>query len=154
MEKTISYLNGKAWYRLLKVIFGLFILIAILIFNGLLIDNGVKKIDNQKTKIYCSYGDKKIFTPDIIGINLSYYDYLAYSVGGYDDYNWKTINKNCGGDVFRRLEPPYNFEIKLIYSYVEFVKYFIIGNLLILFGFEILRRSFYYIVLGSIRPQK
>jgi len=215
MDKTISYLNNKTWYRLLKVIFGLLILGVILIFNILLIGEGVKKIDNSKTLIYCTYGDKKVLTPKQIDISFSIYQFRAgfdYKLF-FEDYNdsyIKSIIKNCYNpenddyDIFatqkiyevwgderlatkRENRSPLTkkeieyldeilpkieatiinsdkskyvnytvklFDIKPIYTYKDFIKYFIIGNLLILLGFEILRRLFYYIVLGSAKPQK
>lgn len=39
-------------------------------------------------------------------------------------------------------------------SVVEMLLYFIAGNLLILAFFEFIRRSFYYIILGKVKPQK
>ena len=46
------------------------------------------------------------------------------------------------------------FDIKPVYSYSKFIKYFVVGNILILFFFEAIRRTFYYIVLGSVKPKK
>lgn len=99
-KKTLQYLNSKAWYRLLKVVFGLCILIALVIFNGIIISDGVKSIDNNKTTISCSYDDKKILTPKQIGIELSNYefknrfDYKNF-FEGYNNYAIRTIFKNC-----------------------------------------------------------
>lgn len=213
--KTISELNSKAWYRLLKVVFGLLILIVIAIFNWVIMSDGIKSIDNNKTTITCTYGDKKVLTPQQIGIELSNYQFrdgFNYKnfFEGYNDYAIKTIFRNCYQpanddiDVFAaqkvyevwgndrlsikkddrpplaeaekkyldetipKIESSYInsdktkyldysvklFEIQPVYTYGKFIKYFIFGNLLILFLLEILRRAFYYVVLGSIRPQK
>lgn len=46
------------------------------------------------------------------------------------------------------------FDIKPIYSHVEFIEKIITVNLIIVVFFELIRRSFYYIVLGSIKPKK
>lgn len=213
--KTINELNSKAWYRLLKIIFGLCILLVLIAFNWIIIIDGAKSVDNNKTTISCTYGDKKFLTPQQIGIELSNYQFRGgfnYKnfFEGYNDYAIKTIFKNCYQptsddiDVFAaqkvyevwgndrlsikkddrpplteaekkyldetipKIESSYInsdktkyldysvklFEIQPIYTYGKFLKYFIFGNLLILFLFEILRRAFYYVVLGSIRPQK
>jgi len=213
--KTISELNNKAWYRLLKVVFGLFILIVLAVFNWIIVMEGAKSVDNSKTTISCTYGDKKILTPQQIGIELSNYqlkDGFNYKnfFEGYNDYAIKTIFKNCyqptnddidvfaaqkvyevwGNDrltIKKDERPPLTevekkyldetipkiensyinsdktkyldysvklFDIQPVFTYGKFIKYFIFGNLLILLFFEILRRAFYYIVLGSIRPQK
>lgn len=213
--KTINELNGKAWYRLLKIIFGLCILLILIAFNWIIIIDGAKSVDNNKTTISCTYGDKKVLTPQQIGVELSNYQFrdgFNYKnfFEGYNDYAIKTIFKNCYQptnddiDVFAaqkvyevwgndrlsikkddrpplteaekkyldetipKIESSYLnsdktkyldygvklFEIQPVYTYGKFIKYFIFGNLLILFLFEILRRAFYYVVLGSIRPQK
>lgn len=213
--KIISGLNNKAWYRLFKIIFGLCILLVLTVFNWIIISDGVKSVDNNKTTISCTYGDKKILTPEQIGIELSNYEFrdgFNYKnfFEGYNDYAIKTIFKNCyqptnddidvfaaqkvyevwGNDrlsikkderppltetekkyldeIIPKIENSYinsdkakylDYSVKLFdvqpsYTYNKFIKYFVIGNLLILFLFEGLRRSFYYVVLGSIRPQK
>lgn len=213
--KTINELNSKAWYRLLKIVYGLLFLLILVVFNWIIVSDGIKSIDNNKTAISCTYGDKKILTPQQIGIELSNYQFrdgFNYKnfFEGYNDYAIKTIFKNCyqstndDVDVFaaqrvyevwgndrlsikKEDRPPLTeaekkyldetipkiensyinsdktkyldysiklFEIQPVYTYGKFLKYFIFGNLLILFLFEILRRAFYYVVLGSIRPQK
>lgn len=214
-KKTLPYLNSKAWYRLLKVVFGLCILLVLGIYNFIIINDGVKNIDNDKTVISCTYGEKQILTPNKIGIELSNYEFrdgFNYKnfFDGYNDYTIKTIFKSCypqsnddidifaaqrvyevvGNDnlmIKKEERPPLTdaqkkylnetipkiersytnsdkakyldysiklFDIKPSYTYTKFIKYFVLGNLLILFFFEVLRRAFYYIVLGSIKPKK
>jgi len=46
------------------------------------------------------------------------------------------------------------FDIKPAYTYKDFVLYSLITNFSILLFFEVLRRVFYYIVLGTIKPKK
>ncbi|MBP9855882.1 MAG: hypothetical protein KBC48_01040 [Candidatus Pacebacteria bacterium] len=214
-KKTLQHLNSKVWYRLLKVVFGLCVLLVLGIYNFIIISDGVKNIDNDKTVIFCTYGDKKILTPNKIGIELSNYefrngfDYKNF-FEGYNDYTIKSIFKSCypqsnddidifaaqrvyevvGHDnlmireegrppltddqkkyldeIIPKIEGNYIninkskyldysiklFDIKPSYTYIEFIKYFVLGNLLILFFFEVLRRVFYYILVGSIKPKK
>lgn len=214
-KKTLSYLNSRVWYRLLKVVFGLCILLVLVIFNWIIISEGIKSVDNSKTTISCTYGDKKILTPEQMGIELSNNDlrdgfnYKNF-FEGYNDYTIETIFKSCypqtddNIDIFaaqkvyevwgnNRLSirkderPPLTeaekkyldetipkiensyinsdkakyldysiklFDIQPVYTYGKFFKYFIFGNLAILSLFEVLRRVFYYVVLGIIRPQK
>jgi len=45
------------------------------------------------------------------------------------------------------------FDVTPAHTYKPFLKYFIIGNLIIFLSFEIMRRMFYYIVLGTLRPK-
>ena len=208
-KKTISYLNSKIWYRFLKVVFCFSILASILIFNGFLIMiEGIKNIDNDKTLIYCLYKDKKVFSPKQINITLSA-DYLKNGFNyqdffeGDNIYITKAILQECYGrdvslyDIYviqRLYEIMKNkkelseederylwfeiekitegfktnsqksaeyldysvklFDIKPVYSYAKFIKLFIMGNTIILLFFEALRRVFYYIVLGTIRPSR
>ena len=42
-KKTLQYLNSKAWHRLLKVVFGLGILLVLGIYNFIIISDGGKK---------------------------------------------------------------------------------------------------------------
>ncbi|MEK7452675.1 MAG: hypothetical protein AAB614_00390 [Patescibacteria group bacterium] len=213
-KESLQYLNSKAWYRLLKVIFGLCVLLVLVIYNFIIINYGVKNIDNDKTIISCTYGNKQTLTPNKIGIELSYYelrDSFNYKnfFEGYNDYT-KTIFKSCypqanddidifaaqrvyevvGNDnlmIKKEQSPPLTddqkkyldetipkikksytnsdkakyldysiklFDIKPSYTYTKFIKYFVLGNLLILFFFEVLRRAFYYIFLGNIKPKR
>jgi hypothetical protein len=46
------------------------------------------------------------------------------------------------------------FDVKLVYFYSEFFLSFIIANILILTIFEAVRRVLYYVVLGTIKPNK
>ena len=214
-NKTLQHLNSKAWYRLLKIVFGLCVLLILIVFNLIIIGEGVKSIDNNKTLISCTYGEKETLTPKQIGIELSNYEFrngFNYKnfFEGYNDYAIKEIFKKCykqanddfdifaaqkvyevfGNDrlVIKQDKRPslteiekkyldetipkiensyinsdkakylnYNvklFDIKPFYTYNKFIKYFFIGNLFILFFFEVLRRAFYYIIFGSIKPKK
>lgn len=203
-KKTITYLNSKIWYRLLKVIFVFFILASILAFNSLLVIEEFKKLDNNKTLILCTLKKEKSFTPKQIGIMLYNYDlgdkfdYKKF-FENYNNYDIQAILRNCydetNTDIFA-IQKKYEvyeravkdnkeqllesdikevqqisdyitdsqkaeyldysvklFDIKPVYTYSEFMKYLTLGNLLILLIFEILRRVFYYIILGKIRPK-
>ena len=46
------------------------------------------------------------------------------------------------------------FTIDPVFTYYKFLMYFFVGNLSILLLFEIIRRLFYYVVLGTIKPEK
>lgn len=215
-SKTISYLNSKAWYRLLKVIYTLAFIIALIGFNlALYFTNGIVTVDQNKTQIQCNAGNKNIFTPKSIELNLVKNDFnndkfdYEYFFRNYNDYAIKQILKECSTtqsakdllnldsmDVFRiqRIyeiagikgsEKEYDkdylnnetqkitngyktsnekadyldfgvklFEIKPVFSYNDFIQYFLIGNITILLIFELIKRVFYYIVIGTIKPTK
>lgn len=167
-HKTIAYLNSRVWYRFSKVVFLFIGLLSILIFNGLTIASGhtVNGIDNNKTEIYCNYWSKANFTPTSIGVYLSLAAYYFYSTGGVDDGKYQTISKNCAGDhaadydwgsTLMPVVPVGTsiFSIKPAYTYnTPDLKLLAMGNIGILFILEIVRRTFYYIVLGRLNPKK
>lgn len=213
-KKTIEYLNGRVWYRLLKVVFLFFTMGGIVVFNGIIISDGIKWLDNNKTLITCTYGEKETLTPKQIEIDLSDYDFdgeFNYKnfFEGSDENVIKAIFKNCykqanddidiftaqkvyevyGNDrlMVKKDERPsltetekkyldeiipkieassvndkvkyldYSiklFDIKPVYTYTESIKIFLAGNLIIVLVFEVLRRIFYYIVFGTVRPRK
>lgn len=101
-KKTISQLNSKVWYRLLKVIYIIFILLLLLFFNAVVLyDVDTKNLDSTKTLIQCNYKDKKVFTAKSAYLNLSYSDFknelfdYRYFFEGYNDNKIKTILQQC-----------------------------------------------------------
>lgn len=210
--KTISELNSKAWYRLLKVFFILAFLTILISANALFVfSRGFKNINQDKTLIQCTYGNKNVFTPQSIDIQLNNSDFINevfdYKIffENYNDYLIRNIFEGCyhrtSGDIFaiqkvyevwgdERLKDTAKtmtesekkylddvlpkiesaitnsqksnylnysvklFDIKPVFSYGDFITSFLITNLIIIAGFEIIRRAFYYIILGSIRPPK
>lgn len=210
-KKTISYLNSKAWYRFLKIVFIFIFIAVILIANGINISDGIGRIDKDKTLIYCNGGDKRVLTARQAGVYFSNYefikgfDYKKFYEGYYNEYTIKDILQACYDKVpeynndediylmqrvyeiqgfkanpkkfdedylkeqFKVMTEGYKskdqkisyldysihlFDIKPAYTYKDFVLYSLITNLSILLIFEVLRRVFYYIVLGTIKPKK
>lgn len=215
-NKTIKHLNTKAWYRLVKVIFILLFVIVLLIVNGIIFsENDFKQVVLGKTKITCTYGDKKTFTADEINLySLSAdeflngnFDYKTYFEGYGNEYDIRDIVNKChpqdnsnfdvfafqkvieavGDDVLKmekeerppefisdanmekihKIEKAYGseklkyldytvkfFDISPVFSYIPFIKIFLLANVIIFAVFEIIRRVFYYVTLGSFRPKK
>jgi hypothetical protein len=204
VERNLFYLRSKAWYRLLKVLFVVFLLISLAIYNLIIQhDNQFKDIDIKKSEIICHRGvhsyvdaqDTYHFTNrkgmyfDEIGIGTS--DISEYLYGGIFDYEryfreqnpsdiLKVIEK-CDQQTarYRTIIPSFDVEklranghnnheiIKYLITafanerLLDFnivhklsIKYLIIGNLIILALFELLRRIFYYVVLGTFVPRK
>ena len=105
-NKTISYLNSKAWYRFLKVVF-VVALLTVLSMDILSIVNGFGTIDNTY--------------------------YLGFPFPSFPSYAVISIPA-----------PFHLIGIELL----------IISIPLILLIFELIRRAFYYTVLGSFNPKK
>lgn len=207
MKKTIAYLNSTAWYRLLKVIYLLALVALMAGFNAsLILEVGVKNVDQDKTRINCLHKDKKTFSPNDIGRRLDKKDFNTD--GGFDyEHFYEGYNEDLIRDI---LEQCYEKEVEDVYAmqkYYElglhergvqdiisksemqqvveiqnnsltsakvrdlnynfkffdidpvhgvslFLKIFIWGNLAILISLELIRRIFYYVVLGKLFPVK
>lgn len=209
MEKTVSYLNSKIWYRTTKVLYILIFFLLLAGYNLFVFSSGLQNVDGSKTRIFCNYKDKVTFTPKEKNIQLDKADFrngvFNYKnfFEDYNDYVIKDILDNCYDfqnisnlDVFaiqrtyeitgtndnkkdyeesylkseiEKITSGYKstsekasfldfsvelFSIKPVYSYSQFLTYFFVGNASILLLFEVIKRIFYYISLGSIRPKK
>jgi hypothetical protein len=107
-HKTISNLNSKAWYRLLKVLFGICLLIVLGGYNLIIFSVGVKQVDQNQTTILCNIfksdpSTKTPFSPASMGISFNasdfpngQFDYKGY-FRGYNDFNILAILKKCAG---------------------------------------------------------
>ena len=221
--KTIAELNTKAWYRLLKVTFGLSFIILLITLNTIIFSDGIRKINREKTLIKCNSKNKAEFSPASINLNLSskYFQEQFNYKKFFEDNNEfsiksiaevcspKTINnlgtndtglkdiydvqkvqeiKNAQGlsgvenlnkEQIDKLEVEYYkyeevtknirfsnektryldfsfklFDITPVFNYNSFLKFFLLGNFVIFILFEVIRRMFYYIVLGNVKPNK
>lgn len=135
-NKTISHLEDKVWYRTLKVCY-LILFVLILICGNIIIFDSIpnnlispNKITNPVLE---STPREKNITSGII--------------------NKSSESQRKTGFDFDKLKSEVS-QPQASNSIWYFVMNFIIGNLSILLFFEVLRRVFYYIMLGSLRPQK
>ena len=202
--KTISHLNSKVWYRLLKVIFVIIIILTVGAELKLLkLEWGVKKMDSSQTIVYCTQQDKKtgnynkatfrgydsdwvVDSEQIKAIDdsFNYEKYinsddnvavliLSYCYG-FESYNDAGItkirteynsNNKVGSDIDKYIKiagGQLNFKEKLFdikpiyYIYYDYTGLLFKTALILLtlILFEVVRRIFYYIVLGSIKPEK
>jgi len=165
--KIITELNNKMWYRFLKVIYVLiFIPIFILAFFAGYMSTE-PKFDNEKSYIKCDNGKELKLSENNISLYSNY-------IGSYDD---KLIRLLCTKDVRDELVKKYgkidvgttltqdefnrlyenNYNLVPFYTERSWTKAIGISFLWIIvatFFFELIRRTFYYIVLGSFRPPK
>ena len=73
------------------------------------------------------------------------------------DYNDYKTSTRLQPETDKILYLDYNillFDIKPVFTYNSFIQYFVIGNIIILLLFESIKRIFYYIALGTIKPKK
>jgi hypothetical protein len=163
---SIKELNEKIWYRLTKVIYILcfaIILLAIVWINFNQI--GTYQTD---TLITCTYGNKKSF--------LAYKNkelYLSY------DYSTipKTLSQNSVNEIIKYCElsekelastygitsdgnsyqvrPFTTQEVKVNeFTYLSAILWSILYIIIAISIFELIKKTFYYIVLGKLKPNK
>lgn len=208
-ENSISYLNSKAWYRALKVLYIFIFVVSVVGVNVFVFEDGIKNVNLDKTVIRCNGGEKKVFSAkdeNIIfyssdfknGFNYKNYfeNYNSYNIekilkACYDDFSkqpsqdiyiiqrayeivgfkdnrkdydeeylHKQLNEMSSGYKTSSQKSEYLdysihlFDVEPVFSYLAFIRSFLLSNLIIIILFEIFRRAFYYIVLGKIRPKK
>jgi hypothetical protein len=179
-NKTISHLNNKVWYRLIKVIYIVAILIAITISSAIIVDSNSRRFDNGKSYVIC-YDGKKSGLKDIsVYLNSdyvpSYYendirqfcltnsDLGEIAKSKYPQYNdfsneevGKRLKENNSFFLKSVLVQTKNYSLTPIYTNRNWfitIGECILGALVILLISETIKRVFYYIVLGSLRPKK
>ena len=176
--KTIKELNSKWWYRLLKVAYvilfiGIFSLSIAFVYSAT-----EPEYDKLSSYIKCTNG--RVLNYDEHKLDSDYIDYsskqaLAYectkaksgiseeekSIIDYAKSNGKTKEdaiealSNYRQDKGRIPSDNYEFVIKYIdRDWLKFGSGVFLGFVLSFFLFEVLRRVFYYIVLGSFKPKK
>lgn len=182
--KTISQLNKKPWFRLLRVVFIIGFLIILGIFNFVTFSKGVKEIDQAKTMVYCApkptsdpnkfaqdfYNQRKdSFTAEEADLFLSENNFKNKQIDMVNITSVRVFTK-----ILRECLPPNistqalsidqyqnhfgsivtGIKITPVFTYNNFLMLFFIGNIGILFIFEIIKRVFYYVYLGKIKPEK
>ncbi len=166
--KTISELNNKWWYRLVKVIFSLIIFVLTVV-TVIFVFQANKNYEVSDSYIKCNQGNKDSFyaTKDKnIVINKSHSEYNSLS-----DAERKHILEACNItenptsllsiEEIRQLDKIYgvylfeyrqverdedNTPMAILYSIFTIFIWYII--------FEIIKRTIYYVILGSINPKK
>ena len=174
--KTLEELNQKWWYRLIKVLYFLVIVVLILSAVAIIYDTERPVVDNKESYIKCENG--KRFMLNQTNISLYYDDYL------YTDEKaeaqklcvTKITPEQAQAELDRRKSlsnpPPsfidktkpvdlekyrINYELVTIYNernWFNIIGYSLLAIFSITLFFEVLRRIFYYVTLGSVRPKK
>lgn len=206
MGKTISHLNSKIWYRLLKVAFVFSFLVACTLTVFIIFSSNYKTheiLDKQNTQINCQLGNKKQFSQKEI-FDDENIDHFAPDIAAFDDSTHfiqpdinpqiEKILKFCeishnelqtyahspdqAIDYFAEaakmggvssgkpaVDPtqaqsiltPYKWEYKYTESsegiFISLI-YSTISLGIITLVFELIRRAFYYIILGTFKPRK
>ena len=148
MER-ISDLNKKWWYRLIKVVFVVFFIGIIM--AGVMIVAGEysPSFDNKASYALCKDGNKVGLDENSIYLNSSF----------ISNTNDKTIKKRCGTtftlEEIKKRVPSY--ELVSVYksrNWLAVVGFSLLLVFITIIVAEIIRRIFYYIILGKIKPEK
>jgi len=162
MEKTISYLNSKIWYRFIKVAYTLlFLVISVTVIFSIFSEN-IRVLDMPNSQVICQYGNEKqllikeVFDKDEMPNILPNYYYDANTALS------EKIIKSCGiNEVITRstqpdgfISDPYRIEKRYKNNITTALLYSLLSVVITILIFEIVRRVFYYIALGTIKPKK
>lgn len=141
MEKTTGCLNSKIWYRFIKVICIVCFLIVLVIalFISYYAYKPRKVFDNEKSYIQCNNG--MIYNLKQNEVHL-FSDYI-------DSYDDQKFRKWCSDGNYKLIS---RYKIEGSWGSVSLTMLLTIIGLTTIF--EIIRRIFYYIVLGAIFPSK
>lgn len=140
-NRTISYLESNIWYRTLKVFYLIFFMLILIFCNIIIFDNIPDNLtsSNETANLISESVSKKILN-DEESNKIS----RSSKKTGFD---FETFGTEVS-------QPQKQLQAQPANAIWYFIGNLIIGNLLILLFFEVLRRVFYYIILGSLRPQK
>ena len=147
--ETIKDLNKKWWYRLVKVIYLLFIVILFLGVSSLSIKEK-KVVDNKKSHIQCDNG-AIIYRNNLVDSGLL--DSERLNLVGKDlKKTFSSLCREKGDSLIGE------YKLKIIYIWKTQWGKTILNIFLIAIAFiisnEIIRRIFYYVVFGKIKPNK
>jgi len=165
--KTISELNERWWYRLLKVIYIIFFSLFFISTVAIISDENSPEFNSKKSYVTCLDGRRFELRnyPYLDGVNLSVRDKFNFqdscTTKGTDikinsDFEQMKL-KNEGIIPASQVKTPVSYFFHPYYSsrnWSNIILYSLLTFVITLTIAEAIRRSFYYIILGSIRPKK
>lgn len=152
----MSDLNNKMWYRLIKVLYiTMFLVILITGLSIIYIDNKVpdKFIQNSKLIEIIKNAPENTTSE---GIMMALED-RGYIIEKFDEASLgkleSVFKKSNQSDSIEKIMSRYQ-SYRTYPSSIAMLGYLMLFLLISLLFFEIIRRIFYYIVLGTLRPKK
>lgn len=168
--KTLADLNSRIWYRLLKVIYivSLFVVTTITVFITYTYHeptSAFKVVDHRNTKIICNYGNKRTF---IAGENEIYFAPADFSAEYFPNNIRESVNELCDITqeiVFELMDADMRSEATMplftvkekyesIGGYAPFIFIMILETGIIFVIFELMKRAFYYVAIGTMKPPR
>lgn len=165
--ETIEALNSKWWYQLLKVVYVGFFIIALIGGYKLIADSYNTEVDNKKSFIKCedgqkfyleennfyvSWGDELRGTGDVVARSMSLCAGISVENFNILDFVDDTVSAQVG--FTRPVKKNYDVIVINKVLWVEFLTVVLLVILGTPLTFEAIRRAFYYVILGSLRPKK
>jgi len=160
-NKTISYLNSKMWYRFIKVIYLLILFLSLVGYSVAIFVYYGPRYDNDKSYIKCANGKNFILSQNEINLHSDFMwdsdieKAKSLCFDGTVNFTTDKYGQTRLGHT-SKTDNSGKYELVNIYTNrnwiatIGFILLSIIGNLLV---FEAIRRAFYYIALGTIRPK-
>jgi len=180
MEKNLEWLNSKWWYRLLKVVYVFIFLSVSALFVGLAFDEltPYQTLDLEQSTFVCLSGNTKTFSyrnllpiEDLsslknkrikystiavfCGIKGAFGEDVSSGSTSFKQYQERDDYEEVMSAWHKKLEGSFilNSTEKTVGSWWQVV-FASLGSIVgILLVLEIIKRTFYYIVLGKIRPR-
>lgn len=173
-ERTVESLNDRAWYRAIKVVYALSFLVVSFFVVIVFVDEAKRTLNIPDSKIICQYGNEKQFLVKDVFEK----EEMPVAIPSYSKFKDTSVSKKvleaCSidevipptqtsgrfldrvtipGRIGENFVPdPYRTVEKENIRVQEYGGLFVI--LLIILGiFEVIRRIFYYIVLGKFNPK-
>jgi cbb3-type cytochrome oxidase subunit 3 len=162
--KTIKELNEKLWYRAIKVLTLIFFcIVSIIILYWAYSERPIAKTDWEKTSIVCANGN--MYNPEKNSISV-YYGEKDQDIRN-DSWRDAKIKKLCAYDIIAnnpldesvyKIPVDNNYAIarqyKVVGSWEKVINIIFWGALVSYLVFQLVLKSFYYIVLGTLNPPK
>jgi len=163
--KTIRDLNNTAWFRALKVVYiSLLVGITSFVILTAYFEGEFETLDIANRKIVCQYGNEKTFlVRDVFDegemSSRNYYQLpdaqsqRILELCEIEDVVVEAMKTELGAKIVGEYGMrPIGYSIEDTYK--TRYDYLVLTFVIITGTFELLRRAFYYVVLGSIRPKK
>jgi len=150
MKLTIEQLKEKTWYRFLKVIYALAFIIIIVFAVALIFDSTSPRYDNDNSYIKCNNGKEfKLSELNKNGTHIS----GPYIDTGED----RLLNFDCiwrGASADPNIKGYKFIGIYTARNWFKIMWQSLLSIAIALIIFEVIKRIFYYILLGKFMPKK
>lgn len=158
--KSIKDLNQKVWYRTLKVLYIIFFVSTFSISVYAIFDTHEQKINSKESYILCR-DNKKILinesnSKSSIGSNIGYMRDEEIDNICFANISAVTFSPDYPNTLKKLEAKNLNYQLVIVYEryWSNIIAFILFAAAINLFVFELIKRIFYYIILGKIIPEK